>query len=254
MKAIVTGASGGLGAMIARELAARGFELILVARRQTETEALAQSLTVKTAVLSLDLCKEADCFALYENAKGSGVDLLVNNAGCGVFGSFSETDLSRELAMLDLNIRALHILIKLFLQEFTARGYGMILNVASVAAFAPGPLLSAYYASKSYVLRLDEAIAAELRYAHSGVSICTLCPGPIATDFNQNAGVLPSRHGANAQKIAAYAVKHTLKGKSRILLPGLSVKLGAFATWLLPARLTQRFLYRFQQKKRGKRT
>lgn len=253
MKAIVTGASGGLGAMIARELANRGCELILIARRQKETEALAQSLPVKTTVLSLDLCKEADCFALHESTKGDNVDLLVNNAGGGVFGAFSDTDLSKELAMLDLNIRALHILTKLFLQDFTARGHGIILNVASVAAFAPGPLLSAYYASKSYVLRLDEAIATELRYANSDVSICTLCPGPIATDFNKNAGVLPSKHGADAKKIAAYAVKHTLKGKSRVLLPGWSVKLGAFATWLLPTRLTQRFLYSFQQKKRGKR-
>ena len=192
-KAAVTGASSGIGRDIARELAGRGYALILIARREERLRSLAEELPVPVEVLPADLSRRETCLEVAGRLRKEGLDVLVNDAGRGLFGAFDETDLEGELALLDLNITALHILMKAVLPGMKARGSGHILNVASSAAFLPGPLLSSYYASKAYVLRLSMAVAEELRRSGSGVKISVLCPGPVDTEFDQVARVRFSR-------------------------------------------------------------
>ena len=133
--------------------------------------------------------------------------MLVNSAGYGIFGEFDKTDLDDEIDMINVNVTALHILTKLFLRDFKKRDKGYILNVASVAGFMTGPLLSSYYASKNYVVRLSLAIYEELRRSHSNVKITVLCPGPVDTNFNSRAGVNFSVKPVNADYVAEYALK-----------------------------------------------
>ena len=184
MKALITGASSGIGRDFAHVLGSMGCELILVARRENRMEELRNELPVPVQIICADLSSERECFALYEQVREEHIDILINNAGFGVFGAFQETDLTEELKLIDTNIRAVHILTKLFLKDFTARDAGYLLNVSSASAFAPGPLMAAYYASKVYVLHLTLAIWKELRRQNSRVSISALCPGPVNTEFD----------------------------------------------------------------------
>lgn len=190
MLALITGASSGIGRDMARVLAGMGWDLILVARRKERLEELKGELTaVSVQTICADLARDDECRRVYELTKDSSVDMLVNNAGFGLAGEFVDTDLDRELEMINVNIRALHILTKLFVRDFVARDSGIILNVASSAGFMSGPLLSTYYASKNYVLRLTEAIHEELRRRGSHVGISVLCPGPVNTEFDRVADV-----------------------------------------------------------------
>ena len=151
MKALVTGASSGLGRDIARVLAARGCKLILTARSRDKLEALAKTLPGGAQVVCADLSDEKECRRLYEQLRAEKIDILVNNAGFGLCGMFDKTDLDAELRLIDTNIRAVHILTKLFLRDFIARDSGYILNVASSAAFFPGPQMAAYYLSLIHI-------------------------------------------------------------------------------------------------------
>lgn len=236
MKALVTGASSGIGRDIARALAKRDCDLILTARREERLKELASELPVQVRIVPGDLSSREGCLALYEAVKGEDIDILVNNAGRGIFGPFDETDLEAELGMLDVNIMATHILMKLFLPDLKARGEGYILNVASSAAFLPGPLLSSYYASKSYVLRLSQAVAEELRRAGSGVRVSILCPGPVSTEFDQVADVRFSTPSLPSPDVAEYAVKHMFRGR-QMIIPGLSMKLVRLGQRLVPDRV-----------------
>lgn len=167
MLALVTGASSGLGRDIARSLARHGVNVIITARRRDRLSELKNELTkefgVKVLCITADLNDEEQVFKLYDKVKKYNIDILVNNAGFGVFGEFASTDLNRELQMLDVNVRAFHILFKLFLRDFKKRDFGFILNTASMAGFMPGPCFSSYYASKAYVVRMTQAVAEELR-------------------------------------------------------------------------------------------
>ena len=174
MKALITGASSGIGRDMARYLASLGWDLILVARREARLLELKQELSTNVRTIILDVGKQEDCYRLYEETKDENVDMLVNNAGFGLAGEFVKTDLDTELNMIDVNIRAVHILTKLFVKDFAARDSGYILNVASSAGFMPGPLLSTYYATKNYVLRLTEALYEELRRKGSRVKVSVL--------------------------------------------------------------------------------
>ena len=174
----------------------------------------------------------------------------MNNAGLGLFGPFDETDLEAELGMLDVNIIAMHMLMKLFLPDLEAKGRGYILNVASSAAFLPGPLLSSYYASKAYVLRLSEAVAEELRRAGSGVRISVLCPGPVQTEFDQVADVCFSAPSLSSRRVAECAVNGMFRGKP-VIVPGARMKAVRLAQRLVPDRLLARICWHVQRKKSG---
>lgn len=176
------------------------------------------------------------------------MDVLINNAGFGVFGAFEESDLERELEMLDINIRATHMLTKLYLRDFLRRGEGMILNVSSSAAFLPGPLLSSYYASKAYVLRLTEAIHEELRRKGSAVYIGALCPGPVKTEFDRVAGVHFSVKGMDSGRVARYALDQMFR-RRMVIIPGAQMKLARQMTRLLPQQMLLRAAWHLQERK-----
>ena len=248
MKALITGASSGIGRDIARVLAERGCELILVARREERLRQLADELPVPCEIIPLDLGTRENCVLLFERTKSSGVDILVNNAGFGLYGPFDEGDAQRELAMLDLNVAAMQLLMKLFLRHFEQRGGGYILNVASSAAFMPGPLLACYYATKAYVLRLTQAVYEELRRKKSPVYVGALCPGPVATEFDDVAGTSFSIRQMSSRRVAEIAVKGMFRGKT-VIVPGFVMRAGTALSRFVPTKLLLRISYRIQKKK-----
>lgn len=250
MKALVTGASSGIGREFARQLSDRGYSLILTARRTERLLELQKELKTESRIITADLSDEKQCFSLYEQAKEDAPDVLINCAGFGMFGPFLETDLDRELRMLDVNIRAVHILTKLFCRDFAERGSGRILNVSSTAAFQPGPLLSSYYASKAYVLRLTEALAEELRRTGSSVTVSALCPGPVRTEFDDVADVKFSLPGLSPEFVAACGLDGLFAGKT-VIVPGPAMKALHLFERFLPERAVVRTAYRFQRRKAG---
>ena len=247
MLALVTGASSGIGRDMARELSRRGYDLIITARRRDRLEELAEKLPTRVRVIEMDLSRADNCRRLHELTAEEPVDVLINNAGFGVFGAFEESDLERELEMLDINIRATHMLTKLYLRDFLRRGEGMILNVSSSAAFLPGPLLSSYYASKAYVLRLTEAIHEELRRKGSAVYIGALCPGPVKTEFDRVAGVHFSVKGMDSGRVARYALDQMFR-RRMVIIPGAQMKLARQMTRLLPQQMLLRAAWHLQER------
>lgn len=246
--ALITGASSGIGRDLAILLSRRGYNLILVGRSLPRLEKVLPKLSHKRVqLLALDLSKEEHCYQLYRQCRGQ-VDLLINNAGFGLFGEFASTKLDTELNLLDLNVRAVHILTKLFLRDMVKQDRGAILNVASVAACLPGPLMAAYYASKAYLLRLDLAIWKELKKRRSRVQISTLCPGPVDTGFNRRAGVQFAIPGRNSFWVAAYALEQLEKGK-RVILPGWEAKAVAVLGKIAPDSLLLEGAWRMQRRK-----
>ena len=251
MKALVTGASSGIGKHIAYYLASQNIDLILVARSKKEMEHIKKSVKVNVKILTLDLLKEENVYKLYEETKNDNIDILINNAGFGLFGTFAETDLNRELEMIDLNIKAYHILTKLFLCNFIKKDAGYILNVCSSAGFMAGPRLSTYYATKNYITKLTMAINEELRQVGSNVSISALCPGPVNTNFNKVAHGEFSIKEADPTYVAKYAIDKMFKRKM-IIVPTLRMKLTLFLTRFAPYRLQLLIAYHIQGKKLGK--
>ena len=249
MKALITGASSGIGRDMARYLAAKGWSLILVARREDRIQGLRHELgDDKVRCIALDVGREEDCYALYEQTRDEHIDMLINNAGFGLAGEFVSADLTTEMNMIDVNIRAVHILTKLFLRDFTARDSGVILNVASSAGFMAGPLLSTYYATKNYVVRLTEAIYEELRRKGSHVSVSVLCPGPVNTEFNSVAKVKFAINGISSEYCARTAIDGALRGKL-IIIPGSALKAGLFFRRFLSEKRMLKTAYQFQRKK-----
>ncbi|MBP3765668.1 MAG: SDR family oxidoreductase [Bacilli bacterium] len=247
MKALVTGASSGIGKDIAIALSEMGYDLILVARRKTKLEQLKKQLPGKTTTIVMDLSSTANCMKLYDKVKKEDIEVVVNNAGFGLFGEFDKTNLDKELDMIDTNIKAVHILTKLFLKDFKEKDSGYILNVASSAGFLSGPLMATYYATKGYVLKLTEAIYEELRRDGSNVYIGALCPGPVDTEFNKVAKVKFSIKPMTSEKVAEYAVDQMLKKKT-IIIPGFKTKFVRLSG-LLPRKLLLRLNYNVQKKK-----
>ena len=250
MKALITGASSGIGKNMAYVLANKGIDLILVARNKDELLKIKANVKVNVEVIELDLLKEKNVFKLYEMCKDRNIDILINNAGFGLFGLFTETDLDRELEMIDLNIKAYHILTKLFLKDFVEKDNGYILNVASSAGFMAGPRLSTYYATKNYVLKLTMAINEELRQSGSNVVVSALCPGPVNTNFNKVAHGEFSIKEASPKYVAEYAINKLFK-KKKIIIPTFRIKLGIFLLRILPYRIQLIYCYHIQGKKLG---
>ena len=189
--ALITGASSGIGAELARVCASNGYAVILVARRSDRLVELAESLTreykVAARAIALDLADATAREALHDQTRGDTVEILINNAGFGLRGSYTETDWDAEARMVQVNMTALAHLTKLFAKDMVRRGSGHILNVGSTAAFVPGPFMAMYYASKAFVVSFSLSVANELQ--GSGVSVTVLCPGPTQTEFGETAGV-----------------------------------------------------------------
>ena len=260
MYALVTGASAGIGLEIARYLAVKGYDLILTARREDRLQKVRSQILNKypdrkVLVIPADLSKREECMRLFEEccaqAGSSNIDFVVNNAGMGVYGLFLNTDLEKELTLIDLNVTSVHILSKLFLREMVNNGHGVLLNVGSCAGFTSGPTFSSYYASKNYVVRLTEAIHEELRQAKSPVKVCCLCPGPVDTAFNENSGVAVSGKQITAKQAAREGVDGALEGKM-LVIPGTKMKLVTVGSHLLGEHLSTVINYHIQKKKAGK--
>lgn len=247
MRALITGASSGIGRDIARELSKRGYDLVIVARNKEKLEELKKDLTTKVEIIVMDLTIDENCKKLHEQARD--IDILVNNAGLGEFGKFTETDIEKELTIIKTNITALHILTKLYLQDMTKKNSGRILNVASIAGFMPGPLMATYYASKAYVVRLSEAIREELNKQNSKVKISLLCPGPVKTNFNNVANVKFEIKSLTSEYVARYAVNKMLKNKFYIV-PGITIKLAKFFSKLTPTVVLAKCSFHMQKRKK----
>lgn len=251
MTALITGASSGMGRDMARYLALKGYDLILTARRKERLEELKQELkNVEVTVIELDLSKEENCFKLYDTVKDKNVDFLINNAGFGAYGKFNEVPLDKELELINTNIKALHILTKLFIKNMIKRNKGYILNVGSAAGFLAGPTFSSYYASKNYVVRLTEAIHEEMRRDKINVKVSVLCPGPVKTEFNKVANVNFAVSGLESKYVAKYAIEKTLKGKM-VITPGKLMKLAKFGEHFLSEKRLTRMSYNMQMKRKG---
>lgn len=252
MKALVTGASSGIGRDIARQLSALGYDLILVARRKTRLESLKKELSTNVEIITTDLSSTFNCMKLYEQIKKEDIDILINNAGFGLAGEFTSTKLEKEMDMIDLNVKAVHTLTKCFLNDFVKKDKGYILNVASIASLQPGgPLMTTYYATKSYVLSLTSSIYEELRRNKSNVYIGCLCPGPVDTEFNKVAKVDFNLPSLDSEYVSRYAVRKMFKRKL-IIIPGTLTKLGYYGTKLLTRKMKLRILYNIQKKKINK--
>ncbi|WP_124101151.1 SDR family oxidoreductase [Ruminococcus sp. Marseille-P6503] len=234
--ALVTGASSGIGREIAIELNRRGYDLIISARREDRLRELKEQLKGEVTVIPADLSDTEQCRELYRKASGRNVSVLVNNAGFGDIGQFSSTDLEKELKMIDVNCKAVHILTKLFLRDFQKRNRGYILNVASSAGLmAGGPMMASYYATKSYVVNMTCAVNEELRRARSRVQLSALCPGPVDTEFNDVAGCSFGVKSISPRICAVNAVDGLFAGKM-IIVPEKLLGVGTVAARLLPKR------------------
>ena len=249
MKALVTGASSGIGRDMARVLSEKGYDLVVVARRVELLEALKNELKTNVEIVNLDISKRENCEKLFEEHKD--IDLLVNNAGFGLFGKFDETDLDKEMSMINTNIEAVHILTKLYVKEMKRRDSGKILNVASIAGFMTGPLMATYYATKNYVVELSRAVNKELKKDKSKVRVSILCPGPVRTNFNSVAGVKFELSSLSSEYVAKYAINKVLKGKE-VIVPGLLIKLTKFLNKILPSSIMIEAAYHTQKSKGGK--
>ena len=271
MKALITGASSGIGKDMAKILNQKGYNLVLVARdieklEQTKKElekSVQNEPTIennkiekayknskkainKIEIIQMDLSEEQNCIELANKVKD--IDILINNAGFGDCGRFSETDLNKDISMIKTNVIAYHILTKLYLKEMKKKNSGKILNVASIAGFMPGPLMATYYATKNYIVRLSEAIREELKKEKSKVQISILCPGPVETNFNKVANVKFSLREANSMQVAKYAIKKLEKGKFYIV-PGIDVKLARFGAKIAPSNFVAKITYKVQKRK-----
>jgi short-subunit dehydrogenase len=238
--ALITGASSGIGAELAKLCAADGHGVILVARNSESLENLARRLTrdygVAARMIAADLADPSAPAAIFAATRGEAIEILINNAGFGLRGAFAETDWSIEASMIQVNVTALANLTKLFLPEMLRRGSGRILNVASTAAFVPGPFMSVYYATKAFVVSFSHAIANEI--GGGGVTVTALCPGPTHTGFQRTAGAQNSnlfrKHVMTAEEVAREGYHAMLEGRAEIIA-------GARNRWMiLGARLAPR--------------
>ena len=245
-KALVTGASSGIGRDIAKELSKRGYDIILVARNEEKLNEVASEIKTKVEVIPMDISVVDNCKKLYSMVED--VDILVNNAGFGVFGKFINTDLDREVKLIDTNVTAVHVLTKLFLKNMVERDKGYILNASSIAGHLPGPLMAAYYSSKHYVYILSESINEELKKNNSKVRVGTLNPGPVRTNFNKVANVKFDLKSLSSDYVARYTVDKILKGKTDIT-PGLSIKLLRFVAKISPTNLASKVVYMTQKRR-----
>ena len=253
--ALITGASGGLGLSFVNLFAKDGYNLVLVARNGERLEEIKKEIeskfNIKATVVAVDLCSEDGAQKVYDTTKQAGmkIDVLVNNAGFGDFGEFYKSDINKQIRMVDLNCTALMHLCHLYLPDMIAQKSGNILNVDSIAAFQPGPLMSVYYATKAFVLSFSQALTRELK--GTGVKVTALCPGPIRTNFDATAdlgesGLFKNLKVWDADVVAAFGYKNMKKGKS-LCICGFLNKIIVFANRLAPRALVRNMVYDLQK-------
>ena len=255
--ALITGASGGIGRELSLILASNGYDIIAVARNADALEALTEEIGSKyrrdvravPSDLSIPGAAREMCSDVGE------IDILVNNAGFGDYGPFVECDPDKQMRMIDLHVRALTDITRAILPGMVERKKGRIMNIASVAAFEPGPLMSVYYATKVYVLSFSEAIQEELR--GTGVTVTALCPGPTNTGFASAAGatganLFKEAAGADVKKVAAYGYRCMMRGKP-VAICGLSFKFLTFWIRLMPRAATRRIVHYIQSRTKNRR-
>ena len=255
--ALITGGSTGIGLDLAREFALHGHDLVIVARNRDRLDQAAGSLEgkygVKVTAIPSDLSVDGSAQRLYDAviAEGVQVDYLVNNAGFGLGGEFADTDLERELDMIQLNVSAVVHMTKLFMQPMLKRKKGRIMNVGSTAGFQPGPLMSIYYATKAFVLSFSEAIAEELR--DSGVTVTCLCPGPTDTEFAHVAGIRETRlftqMGVKGSAAVAKFGYRAMMNGDRVAIPGVRNRMLVQVERAAPRRLVTTIVRKIQEKR-----
>lgn len=250
MKILITGASSGLGKSMAQYLLAQGHDLYLVSRDKEKLQKIFSKNKKHISFYQYDLSKEKNCYQLYQELKTENVDILINNAGFGDSGNFTETSLNKELDMINLNIKAYHILTKLFLKDFTKRNYGRILNIASMAGFMPGPYMATYYATKSYVVNLSLAISEELKQQNSNVKISIFCPGPIKTNFENVANVKFNIPLLDKAFAAQYAIDSMFHNKKIIIPPNMKLTKGLIK--ITPTNLVLSINSKIQERRESK--
>jgi short-subunit dehydrogenase len=256
--ALITGASGGIGYELALIHAARSGNLVLVARSEGKLQDLKTTLESKHPISVHIICKDLSlpqaAQEVFDEVKSRGitVDYLVNNAGFGDFGMFSETSWAKEEQMINLNITSLTLLTKLFIRDMMERGGGKIMNLASVAAFLPGPTMAVYYATKAYVLSFSQAVYNEVK--DTGITVTTLCPGPTVSGFQEAAGLENSSLFNNkglptSREVAEYGYTAMLKGKT-VAVHGLRNRLLVFAARFVPRSLLVKSVRKIQAKRK----
>ena len=250
--ALVTGASSGLGFEFAKQLSQRGFKIILVARRKDKLEKIQKILKTDSIVITADLSDVNECIRVAEETRKLDIEVVINNAGFGDCGRFYETDANKEMSMIDVNVRAVHILTKLMLQRMKPRvSGGYILNVASSAGLFPaGPYMATYYASKAYVTSLTQAVAREVKEAQLDLYVGALCPGPVDTEFNDVANVEFALKGITPKECVSYALNQMFRWRKVIIVPTLRMKLAVFVTRLFPREQVVAITAGQQRKKR----
>ena len=249
MKALITGASSGIGLDIARYLSTKGYELILVSRNREKLEQIQEHLPTKVTIIVADLSNEQRVKDLYVLAKKENIDMLINNAGLGDFGYLTDTDLNKDLELINTNIKAVHILTKHMVKDMEKKDTDTyILNVASSAAFQPGPLMSTYYATKAYVYQLTEALYYEQKKKKTKVHVSVLCPGPVETNFNNVAGVKFAVKPLKSSFVAKYAIDEMFKNKM-LIIPGFKMKCAKFFGRFVSDKSKLKMTYNIQKKK-----
>ncbi len=253
---LITGASAGIGAALAREFAANGHELVLVARREQALTALADALAAKGAprptVLPADVARPDAAQDIADALERFGLepDVVVNNAGFGLLGAAAGLDRAEQLAMIDLNVRALTDLSLAFIPGLRRRRGGL-LNVASVAGFLPGPGMAVYYATKAYVLSFSEALHHELKDA--GVRVTALCPGPVPTEFQKRAGVVGDMFSPllsrSAERVAREGYRALKEGR-RVVVPGSANKVVTLLAPFVPRSVLFRAMDGYRKERR----
>ena len=223
MKALITGASSGMGKDMAKYLASLGYDLFVVSRNREKLEKIYKDEKVKVTIIDMDLTNIDNCIKLHDMVKNEKIDILINNAGFGDAGKFTKTDLDKELEMINLNVKSYHILTKLFLKDFVKRDYGRILNVASIAGFMYGPYMATYYATKNYVVSLTLGIIRELKKDKSKVKVSLFCPGPVRTNFNNVANVKFNIGSISSEYASIYAIDNMFKNKEVIVPPNMKL-------------------------------
>lgn len=248
---LITGASSGIGKDLAYILSKNNYSLLLTGRNIDSLKQIKEELKDKVLDIFIhDLSKEEECLKLYEETKNYNVDVLINNAGFGVFGEFINTDLNKELAMIKTNVIAPQMLIKLFLNDFTNRDIeGMIINICSSASFYSGPLMASYYATKSYLYRLTLALQVEEKKRKSKNHLMAICPGPVLTNFQNVADVKFATKPITSEYLAKLIYKG-MKKKKKVIIPTFKMKCGKFFSHFVSDRFIAKIAYNFQKKKK----